>query len=469
MKNILRSRLYREAGAGLLCLSLLPCAVQAQSAAGGAPKFQRASDAEIQKHIDRTWLTKAFLHDMMDHWLEASVMPNGFIQENLDRQWKPWGTQREASLNGQGRMLYTFVEAYKMSHDKRYLDAVTKCADFLMKMHDNTYGGYYNRVLPDFKVIDDTKTGFTSFAIFPLAHAYMATHDAKYEKAAMQAWTEVRDKMRDGQFFQNSMKRDFSGPAPMNMGGSGRGGPSTAAMQGGGAPKAAGAPKAGGFAARRHGLNVHMFEALLALYQATKDQSVWAEITAEMDDMLKLYNYDLGYLPEGFDDNWKAPQPTSFNVGHLFEWASLFSRAVELGADPKFIPLGSRSIDLAIKVGYDQKDGATWMNANLDGSIPRKYMIWWTECETMKATARYAILHGRSDLWPYFDRTLAFVKKNFMDPEYGGWYEGVIPGEPREALGERAYIKGAVDGPELSAYHQTTFFMDLLHLTDPAK
>ncbi len=227
--GILRSQLRRYATASVMSLFFLPFAAQAQPSSGSGPKFNRASDAEIKKHIDRAWVTKAFLHDMMDHWLAASVMPSGFIQENLDRQWKPWGTQREASLNGQGRMLYTFVEAYKINHDKRYLDAMTKCADFLMKMHDDQYGGYFNRVSPDFKIIDDTKTGFTSFAIFPLAHAAMATNDAKYARAAMQAWTEVRDKMRDGQFFQNSMKRDFSGPAPMNMGAAGRGGPSTAA------------------------------------------------------------------------------------------------------------------------------------------------------------------------------------------------------------------------------------------------
>jgi len=459
-KRILRSQLQRGATVSAISLLFLPFGLQAQPSPGPTVKFKRASDAEIKKHIDRAWVTNAFLHDMMDHWLAASVMPSGFIQENLDRKWQPWGTQREASLNGQGRMLYTFVEAYKIGHDKRYLDAVTKCADFLMKMHDDQYGGYFNRVSPDFKIIDDTKTGYTSFAVFPLAHAAMATNDPKYAKAAMQAWSEVRDKMRDGQFFQNSMKRDFSGPAPMNMGAAGRGGPSTAAGAG------AGDAGRGGLAARRHGLNVHMFEALLALYQATHSKEVWDEITAEMAVMEKLYNYDLGYLPEGFDENWKAPQPTTFNVGHLFEWASLFSRAVELGADPKFIPLGSRSIDLGIKVGFDKDDGGTWMNAGVDGTIARKYMIWWTECETMKATARYAILHGRSDLWPYFDRTLAFVKKNFMDPEYGGWYEGVIPGSPREALGERAYIKGAVDGPELSAYHQTTMFTDLLHLSE---
>jgi mannobiose 2-epimerase len=436
-------------------------------AAGAAPAhMQRASDDVIRQHIDSAWVRKALINDMLDHWLTASVMPNGFIQENLDRQWKPWGRQREASLNGQGRMTYTLVAGYEHSRDRRYLDAIHKCAGFLTKMHDDQYGGYFNRTTPDLKVIDDTKTGFTSFAIFPLAHAARVTGEERYATAAMNAWNEVSQKMRDGQFFANSLKRDFSGPAPFNfaqVGAAGRGGPA-----GAGNPAGRGNAGRGGFAARRHGLNVHMFEALLALYEATHSKAVWDEITAEMAAMEKLYNYDLGYLPEGFDDNWKAPAPTSFNVGHLFEWPSLFSRAVELGADPKFIQLGSRSIDLALKVGFDQQDGAIWMSAGADGSVSRRYMIWWAECETMKATARYATLHGRSDLWPYFDRTLAFVKKNFIDPEYGGWFEGVIPGSPRDALGERAYIKGAVDGPELSAYHQTTFLTDLLHLTKSA-
>jgi mannose/cellobiose epimerase-like protein (N-acyl-D-glucosamine 2-epimerase family) len=267
----------------------------------------------------------------------------------------------------------------------------------------------------------------------------------------MKAWHEVSTKMRDGQFFYNSMKRDFSGTAPMNFG----------------APPAGGnRPAQNPFMNERgHFLNVHMFEALLALYETTKDKAVWQEIETEMEAMAKLYDQQLGYLPEMYDENWRAIPSQSFNVGHLFEWPSLFSRAVELGADRKFIELGSRSIDLGLRVGLDQATGAVWMIANADGGPARKYMIWWTECETLKVTARYAILHGRTDLWPVFDRALAFVKDKFIDREDGGWFEGVIPGEPREALGERAYIKGAVDGPEWGSYHQTTMLSDLLHLT----
>jgi len=424
---------------------LAPWAAHAQM----PTKATAASKAAAASHIDRAWVKETLLKNLLDHWLTASVTPSGFIQENLDRQWKPYGTQREASLNGQGRQLYCMVMGYEHSRDKRYLEAIDKCADFLLKMRDPQYGGYYNRTTPDLKPIDDTKTGYTSFTIFPLAHAARVTGNKKYADAALQSWREVSTKMRDGQFFYNSMKRDFSGVAPMTVGN-----PSTAAGQ----------ARPAGMVRRAHGLNVHMFEALLALYETTKSQEVWAEITKEMAAFEKMYDYERGYLPEGYDDNWKAPAPQSYNVGHLFEWGSLFSRAVELGADKKFIPLGSRSIDLGLKVGWDQATGGVWMIAKPEGGPARDYMIWWTQCETMKATARYATLHGRTDLWPYFDKSMAFIKQSFLDHEYGGWFEGVIPGKPREALGDRAYLKGAVDGPELGSYHQTTMLTDLLHL-----
>lgn len=424
-----------------------------RAAAAATTGGTSATAAIAAKHINRAWVKKAMIHDLLDYWLKASVMPSGFIQENLDRQWKPYGTQREATVNGQGRQLYCMVAGYEFSKDPRYLDAVTKCADFLLKMRDPQYGGYFNRTSPDLKVIDDTKTAYTSFSIFPMAHAARVTGKKQYAEAALQSWHEVSTKMRDGKFFYNSMKRDFSGTVPFN----------SSAPRAAGQP--AGAPPAG-FALRRHSLNVHMFEALLALYDTTKSKEIWNEIETEMAAFEKMYDYERGYLPEGYDDNWKAPEPKSFNVGHLFEWGSLFSRAVELGADKKFIELGARSIDLGLKVGFHKPTGGTWMNANADGSGPvREYMIWWTQCETMKATARYATLHGRSDLWPIFHQATEFVKDKFMDHEYGGWFEGVIPGKPREALGERAYIKGAVDGPEWGTYHQTTMFTDLLHLT----
>jgi cellobiose epimerase len=178
--------------------------------------------------------------------------------------------------------------------------------------------------------------------------------------------------------------------------------------------------------------------------------------------MAKVFNYDQGYLSESYDADWK---PTGgANAGHLFEWASLLSWAVDLGADPKFIELGSLNLDKGLNSYNKEVGGLGGRNAS---GAPSN-MLWWPQCEVIKATTRYAILHGRSDLWGYQKQTLDFVKKTYFDTEFGGWFEGYIPGmTSREALGQRAYIKGAVDGPELSPYHMTSMYQDMWRVTDP--
>jgi hypothetical protein len=85
----------------------------------------------------------------------------------------------------------------------------------------------------------------------------------------------------------------------------------------------------------------------------------------------------------------------------------------------------------------------------------------------IKATANYAILHGRSELWPYYQKTWEFVKKEYFDTEDGGWFAAYIPGQPRSAQGPKAFYKGSVDGPEWGSYHQTSMMYDLWRITDP--
>ena len=453
--SVLNRRRFLTSAAG--GATLLPAAL----AASQVTEAKRISDAEIAKHIDRAWVKKSLVTDLLDYWVKASVMPSGFIQENLDRKWEPWGEQREASINGQGRVLYTFAIGYELTGGaKRYSEAIDKCAGFLLKMHDDQYGGYFNRTTPDLKVIDDTKGGFQSFAIFSLAHCARVTKNRQYAQAALQAYHELKAKMSDGPFITGNFKRDFSGAAPRGGGGRAQGAPSQAAR----GPEGTQQPGRGfQIQPGGHRLDVHMFEAMMGLYEATNSDEVWKTISDELNVIGKVYDYDRGYLSESYDADWKPTGNPSVNPGHLFEWASLLSHAVELGADRKFIELGSRNLDLGIKSYNKDVGGLGGRNAAGQPSL----MLWWPQCEVIKATANYAVLHGRNDLWPVHHQTLDFVKKTYLDPEFGGWFEGYIPGETRDQIGARAYIKGAVDGPELSTYHMTSMFYDLWRITDP--
>jgi mannose/cellobiose epimerase-like protein (N-acyl-D-glucosamine 2-epimerase family) len=441
--------------------SLSPSTVKAKS---------RLAPAEIRKHVDRQWVQDAATRGLLDYWVRHSVEPNGFIQENLDRQWKPWGTQREATVNGQGRQLYSMAVGYEMTKSKEYLDALRRGMDFLLKMRDPEHGGYFDRVSADLKVLNDNKTGFSSFALYSLAIAGRVTGEQKYLDAAMVLFREVRDRMRDGPFIgSGNYSRDFMQQMAGRGGGRGPQAPAPAAP---GAAPARGVPAAGepgatggapAFAARRHGVNLHMFEALLALYEATKSDEVWYEISQELRAIERLFDRNIGYFPEGYDENWKPVGNPSGNPGHLFEWASLLSRAVELGADPKFIELGSRNLDLGLKSYNDAVGGLGGVNA---AGQPTQ-MLWWPQCEVIKATANYAILHGRAELWPYFHKTLDFVKKEYFDTEQGGWFPNFVPGQPRAERGPAAFYKGSVDGPEWGAYHQISMYEDLWRISDP--
>src|SRR5690606_34098876 len=98
---------------GLLALAVIGYqAARIPQAQLAKPAISRTAPEEIRRNVDREWVTKAAIDGLMTYWIRHSVEPNGFIQENLDRQWQPWGTQREASVNGQGRQLYAMAVAY---------------------------------------------------------------------------------------------------------------------------------------------------------------------------------------------------------------------------------------------------------------------------------------------------------------------------------------------------------------------
>jgi len=440
--------------------------------ANAEPANTRLPEWEIRDHVDREWVRDMITHGLVDYWVKNAVAPNGFIQEDMDRQWKPWGAQQEATVNGQGRQLLSMTLVYEMNGktSKEYLSAITRAAGFLMNMRDPQYGGYYLRVGADGHVIEDAKTSYQSFALYSLTMVGDATGDKKYLDAATEQFRVIRDKMSDAEFFGagGSYTRDWkkitrgAAGAPRSgfqdpMGWSSGNPP-------GGAPRLVGGGGPGG-ANAVHCLDIHMFEAMLGLYQVTKSPEVWKEVEKYMSGISRVFDYKLGYLPACYDADWKPAGSPTANPGHnLFEWASEISRAVDYGADPKFIELGNRILDLAVTTYEPEIGGIGGFNAQ---GKPTP-MLWWPQCEVIKASATYAILHGRKDLWPYYHETLDFVKNNYFDTKDGGWFEWYLPGgKTREEQGDRAFYKGSVDGPEWGSYHQTKLAYELWRITAP--
>jgi mannose-6-phosphate isomerase len=210
---------------------------------------------------------------------------------------------------------------------------------------------------------------------------------------------------------------------------------------------------------------MHLFEALLALHDATGSKEVLRDAQAHADNIFtKLFDAREGRLPELYDRDWKAAPPEQggyFELAHQFEWAFLLSHAVEKGFPKRYLAIGQRLLNYGMRVGYDKEDGGVFSRGDYQANAVRGPKGWWEQCESLRTMMHYAALRGRKDLWPAFDQTLELAKKNLIDPEYGGWYYSYDPKAATQRTG-----KGGV---WQVGYHVCGMYREALRLAGPAR
>jgi mannose/cellobiose epimerase-like protein (N-acyl-D-glucosamine 2-epimerase family) len=372
---------------------------------------QRAAPSRkgaLRAHIDPEWFRKA-LADETEHWLKAADTPNGFFRPSLDRQWQPVGEQT-ANLTSQGRHIFMRALGYDLTRNPAYLESLRKGTDFLLaNFRDRQYGGLFFSVSPEGKVVDDRKDSYgTAFAIFGLSHAARVTRDQGYRKAALETWAEMKKNLRDqAGFYKLGTTRDYSQVRGTNS----------------------------------QNPMMHLFEALLALHDTTGSKEVFSDAEAHGNAMFtKLFQERGGYLPEFYDAEWK-PLPASQrghpDLGHQFEWAFLWSHAVEKGFTKSYLRFGERLLDYGMKVAYDVENGGIFSVGDYEGNPVKGLKGLWQQCEFLRALMHYAVVRNHKELWEPFDKSLELFKRNFMDSEYGGCFTSYYdPSKPSARLGK---------------------------------
>jgi mannose/cellobiose epimerase-like protein (N-acyl-D-glucosamine 2-epimerase family) len=321
---------------------------------------------------------------------------------------------------------------YELTKNPAYLDALKKGADFLLaKFHDGQHGLLFYSVSPEGKVLDDRKDCYGhAFALLGLSHAARLTRDQRYRDAALEIWAGMKKHLRyPAGFFKPETSRDYSAV----------------------------------FGTNTQNPMMHLFEALLALHDATASKEVYSDAEEHANAIFtRLFQERGGYLPEMYDAEWKplpAGPRTALEVGHQFEWAFLLSHALDKGFPKRYLETGGRLLAYGMKSGYDSEQGGIYSHADYQGNAMKGPKGWWQQCECLRALMHYAAVRNRKDLWEPFDKTLEFSKLNFIDPEYGGWYTSYDPGKPREGSDLN---KGGV---WQAGYHVCGMYVEALRLT----
>jgi mannose/cellobiose epimerase-like protein (N-acyl-D-glucosamine 2-epimerase family) len=299
--------------------------------------------------IDAQWHRQALVEGNLAHWLAVAPSANGFLHANVTRNWRVQD-QQSTSVMVQSRLIHVLLSGYEVTGDRSYLDAARAGTEFLMQyFRDPLYDGFFDTVDAEGRVVHDQKSSYgNAFAIFALAHAYRVVGDPRYRDAAMSGWRTVQAGLRDeaGGLFMDA-SRDFARKSPQQ---------------------------------RNQNHMMHMFEALLALHEATGDAEALAGAQGigkfVLNTLLQSRPDGTSYISEWYTERWQlVPGDTGANIdlGHQFEWAFLLSSAAEQGLVGVYSEVGQRIFDYAIKVGYDEAEGGTYDAAHPDGmSCTRK-------------------------------------------------------------------------------------------------
>ncbi|CAG9931522.1 exported protein of unknown function [Candidatus Nitrotoga arctica] len=193
--------------------------------------------------IDTKW-HRQDLETHLSRWLAVAPTPSGLLLGSFDRQWRPVSTN-ESDLTTHSRLIFAMVMGYEITGDARYLEVAVRGTDFLLSnFRDPLNGGFFARVDTSGRVINAAKNTYGhAFALLALSHMARVTKEEKYRVAALNAWRDIDLHLSDSDGgFRPEAPRDF--------------GPSNDL--------------------RTQNPVMHMFEALLALVDATGDPQALA-------------------------------------------------------------------------------------------------------------------------------------------------------------------------------------------------
>lgn len=382
---------------------------------------------------DAKWHEKALVDGHLAHWLAVAPAESGFLRTSVTRKWQP-REQNTTDLVAQSRAIYVLVSGYEVTGDPRYLDAARRGADFLLRhFPDPVHGGLFRAVDAGGRAVNDSKHTYGhAFAIFALAHVARATRDDRYRDAAVAAWRAVRVNLRDASGgFRPESPRDFSGTS----------------------------------GSRTQNPVMHLFEALLALHDATGDPEVLSDARAVGDfvvyRLLRGLSDGGAYIAEWYDAKWEPlPEDGGGNIdlGHQYEWAYLLSAAEERGLPALYTGVAQRLLDYAIKTGYDEQNGGCFNVAYTSGKVIRD-KGYWQQSECLRTVMRFAALYGQPEMKRRYEQTLALVQDEFTDTENGGWF----------VMAKRACVHRTCPDEQPDAYHMTAMHREALALAARAR
>lgn len=335
-------------------------------------------------------------------WLSRASTTSGLFLPGLDRKWQRTGAP-EATVVSQSRLLYVFAEAYRLTRDEQYLDAIRNGTECLLRdFWDSENGGFIWSYDLDQGVVDDRKSCYGhAFAIFGLCHAHRASADPRHLNGALETIELVHEKFFDSKGgLKPLLQNDFSGDASY----------------------------------RSQNPIMHLVEALLAVSETLPSGPHLQQAKSWIDFLFNgVRSRQEPALAEFYDVDWnplatpppESEEPGCICPGHQLEWAYLLSKAVELGLPDSYLNTARFALDAGLQFGLDPHHGGIMRATDMDGTVRDDRKVFWQQTEAIRSLARFAVHHGMEKYQSPLKETLHFFNQHLWDHTFGGVYTEV--------------------------------------------
>ena len=190
--------------------------------------------------------------------------------------------------------------------------------------------------------------------------------------------------------------------------------------------------------------NMHLTEALMAAFEATRD-STYLRMAERIADLIvrRHAGQNQWRLPEHFDSTWRLNKdysgspvfrPYGTTPGHWLEWSRLLLQLWELGERKlAWLPdAAKRLFGQAVTDGWDRDKGGFYYTLDWDGRPRIRDRYWWPSCEGIGAAYFLAEIERDPFHEEWYRRIWSFVATYFIDRDKGGWHaqidESLRPG-----------------------------------------
>jgi mannose/cellobiose epimerase-like protein (N-acyl-D-glucosamine 2-epimerase family) len=312
--------------------------------------------------------TRWLFEEALPFWLEHAADPrHGGFFEKLSPDGAPCRTDAKSTLV-QSRMLFTCAHAFFHGGGARCLGGADTAFMFLTeRLFDSREGGFVRAVGPDG---DTTSPGANpikdtydhSFVLLGLAALYRITPSPEVIEWIERTWGYLQDHLFDpatGGYHEDSRAYAHGESYPLP---------------------------------RRQNPHMHLFEAFLALHEAT-GQPAWIEHAQRILDLFRRYLFDerAGSLREFLGrDMEPAPPPAGLvrEPGHQFEWTWLLHRYATLSGDHAAHDHATALYRFGTRFGIRRSGrlaGAAYDEVDPDGAPISATMLLWPQTEAVKA------------------------------------------------------------------------------------